>query len=189
MIRAAASSWKLDRILLVIYLIAMLALLMSPLSGPKIEMPGFGIDKYLHFALFGGLAVFLRWNLAAKRRAVLTTVAAAFVVAAATEIAQGLIAYRSAELLDLIAGLFGAVLGAAGANRIMASPAPGQLLGITVTIVGLSLGALFVLADMIGVGNSHQFGTLQIAGTALGAVVTAGGILVYRAGKGAESSG
>jgi VanZ family protein len=188
LIKAAVASWKLDRILLAVYLIAMLALLMSPLSGPKIEMPGFGIDKYLHFALFGGLAVFLRWNLAARRLAALTAVAAAFVVAAATEIAQGLIAYRSAELLDLIAGLFGAVLGAAGANRIMASPAPGQLLGITVTIVGFFLSVLFVLADVVGLGNSHQFGTLQIAGTVLGAVVTAGGIVVYRTGKRVESS-
>jgi len=186
-LRATVFSWKLDRILLAVYLIAMLALLMSPISGPNFKILGFGIDKYLHFALFGGLAVFLRWNLAARRLAVLIAVAAAFVVAAATEIAQGLIAYRGAELFDLLAGLFGAVLGAVGTNRIMASPAPGQLIGIIVTIVGLSLSALFILADMIGVGDPYQFGTLQMAGTALGAVVTAGGIVVYRTGKRAES--
>ena len=187
MFRGTDFSWKLDRILLAIYLIAMLALLMSPLSGPKFEILGFGIDKFLHFALFGGLAIFLRWNLAARRLAVLIAIAAAFVVAAATEIAQGLVAYRSAEILDLLAGLFGAILGALGTNRIMASPAPGQLIGITVTIAGLSLSALFVLADMLGVGDPLQFGSLQIAGTALGAVVTAGGIVVYRTGKRAES--
>ena len=69
----------------------------------------------------------------------------------------------------------------------MASPAPGQLIGIVVTIVGLSLSALFVLADMIGVGDAYQFGSLQMAGTALGAIVAAGGFVVYRTGKHAES--
>ena len=160
----------------------MLALLMTPVYGPSFKFLGFGIDKYLHFALFGGLAVFLRWNLAARRFAVLIAVAVAFVVAAATEIFQGLVAYRTAEFLDLLAGLFGAILGAAVTNRIMSFPAPGKLIGIIVTIVGLSLITLFVLADMIGVGNADQFGALQMAGTALGAVVTAGGVLVYRAG-------
>lgn len=88
----------------------MLALLVSPLSGPKFEIFGFGIDEFLHFAFFCGSAILLRWNLAARRLALLITVAMAFFVAAAAEIAQGLVAYRSAKLLDLIAGLFGAIL-------------------------------------------------------------------------------
>ena len=86
MVKTAVAVGKLDRILLGIYLIA----------------------------LFGGLAMMLRWNLSANRHAVFVAVGVAFVVAAATELAQGLVAYRSAEFMDLVAGLVGAFIAVGG---------------------------------------------------------------------------
>ncbi len=179
MVKATAALWKLDRLLLAIYLIALLGLLMFPIAGPEFQLLSIGADKWMHVALFGGLAVFLRWNLSANRHAVLVSVGATFVVAVATEVAQGLVAYRSAELWDLLAGLLGAMLGAVSMNRIVSSPVPEKSVGLLVAILGLMVGALFVLADVIGVGKSNLFGTLQMAGTALGVLITAGGVGLY----------
>ena len=49
------------------------------------------------------------------------------------------------------------------------------------------VGSLFVFADVIGVGTSNIFGTVQMAGTALGALVTIGGVGVYLKGLRGES--
>ena len=187
MVKAVAALWKLDRLLLAIYLIALLGLLMFPIAGPEYRLLGIGTDKWMHFALFGGLAVFLRWNLSANRHAVLVSVGVAFIVAAATEVAQGLVAYRSAELLDLLAGLLGAMLGAVSMNRIVLSAVPEKPVGLLVTALGLMVGALFLLADMIGVGTSNLFGTTQMAGTALGVFIIVGGVGVYVKGLRSES--
>jgi hypothetical protein len=54
--------------------------------------------------------------------------------------------------------------------------------GLIVAIFGLVVAAIFILADVIGVGKSIQFGTLQMAGAALGLAITAGGFMVYRKG-------
>ena len=50
--------------------------------------------------------------------------------------------------------------------------------GLLVTMLGLMVGALFVLADVIGVGTNNYFGPLQIIGTALGALIIVGGVWV-----------
>ncbi len=185
--KAATAVLKLDRLLLAIYLIALLGLLMFPIEGPNFRLLSIGADKWMHVALFGGLAVLLRWNLSANRHAVLVSVGAAFVVAVATEVAQSLVAYRSAELWDLLAGLLGAMLGAVSMNRIVSSPVPKKSVGLLVAILGVMVSALFVLADVIGVGKSNLFGTLQMAGTALGALITVGGVGVYVKGLRGES--
>lgn len=177
--RVATSLLRIDRLLLAVYLIALLGLLMFPISGPKFWLFGIGTDKWMHFALFGGLAVLLRWNLSENRHVVFTAVGVAFVIAAATEIAQGLVAYRSAELMDLVAGLLGAMIGAASTDRILSSTVLQRLLGLLVAILGLMLGTFFLLADVIGVGDGGQFGIIQIAGMALGTVIAIGGVKVY----------
>ena len=172
--------WKLDRLLLTIYMIALLGLLMFPIAGYGFRLFGIAADKWMHFALFGGLAVFLRWNLSSQSHAVLITVCAAFVVAVATEVAQGLVAYRGAELWDVIADLLGAVLGAVTMNQIMSFPVPEKAIGLVVAAMGLMLSALFALADLLGVGDNNIFGTAQMAGTALGILITVGGVAVYK---------
>lgn len=171
--------WKLDRILLAIYLIALIGLMMFPVSGPDHRYLGIGIDKWMHFFLFGGLAVFVRWNIHSNRYAVTSAIGGAFAVAVMTEIGQGLVRYRSAELMDLWAGLLGAALGAIVMNHIVSSPVPEKPIGILVGLLGVMVGGLFALADVIGVGSNALFGPTQMAGTALGIVITAGGILLY----------
>jgi hypothetical protein len=56
------------------------------------------------------------------------------------------------------------------------------LLGLLVVILGLMVGTFFLLADMIGVGDGGQFGTVQLAGMALSALIAAGGGWVYLTG-------
>jgi hypothetical protein len=52
---------KLDRILLAIYMIALLGLLMFPIAGPEFRLLGIESDKWLHFALFGAFVAL--WHL------------------------------------------------------------------------------------------------------------------------------
>ena len=177
--KTAIAIWTIDRVLLAIYLVALLVLLIAPIPGPEYRLLGIGADKWMHFALFGGLAVLLRWNLSTSRHAVFVCIGAASVVAGATEIVQSLVDYRSAELWDLLAGVLGATLGAVVTNQIVSSPVLQKIVGLLVVILGLILAAVFVFADLIGVGQSSPFGTLQIIGTALGALITAGGIGIY----------
>jgi VanZ family protein len=187
MVKGVAYLWKLDRLLLALYLVALSGLLMYPFAGPEFRLLSIGFDKWMHFALFGGLAVFVRLNLSASHHAVLVSIGVAFVFAVATEVAQGMVAYRSAELLDLLAGLLGAMVGAVSMNRIVSSSVPEKPVGCLVATLGLMVGALFVLADVIGVGTSNLFGTVQLAGTALGVLITAGGVWVYVKGLRRES--
>lgn len=157
------------------YLAALFGLLMLPISGTQYKLLGIGFDKWMHIALFGGLAVLLRWNLAGYRQALLVSVGAACAIAAVTEVAQGLVAYRSAEFWDVVAGLIGAVLGAASADRILSSKALQNLLGPVVVTTGLMVAVFFLLADVIGVGNNARLGILQIAGITVGALIALGG--------------
>lgn len=177
--KPATVALNLDRILLAIYLVALFGLLTFPVALPNSHLLGIGADKYLHVVLFAGLALLLRWNLSANRYAVAISILVASAVAAATEIGQGFVAYRSADPWDFAAGVIGATLGAVGANRILASPSPRRTAGVVMAILGMMVGALFLLADLIGVGESRVFGTLQLAGTALGALISLGGIVVF----------
>jgi hypothetical protein len=182
LLRAAAFLRHSDRLLLAIYLIALLGLLMLPIPGASFEWLGVGSDKWMHLVLFAGLAVFLRWNFLSSRHGEVASVGIAIGIAVATEAAQGLVNYRSAESWDALAGSFGVFLGTFGMNRILSLPAPAKAVGLIVVILGLVVAAIFILADVIGVGKSIQFGTLQMAGAALGLAITAGGFLVYRKG-------
>lgn len=174
--------WTLDRILLAIYLVALTALMFFPIGGPVTEYLGIGIDKWLHFLLFGGLAVFVRWNLGNDRHAVLKSIGAALTFAVLTEIGQGLVSYRSAELMDVWAGLIGATIGAVIMNRVVTSTAPQKPIGVMVGTLGVMVGGLFALADIIGIGSSDMFGTVQLAGTALGIIIVAAGGWLYVCG-------
>jgi hypothetical protein len=158
----------MNRLVLATYCVALLMLLLFPFAGPGFRLLGVESDKWMHFALFGGLAVLLRWNLSENRHAVFVAVGAAFVVAAATEVAQGLLAYRSAEFMDLVS-----------TDRILSSTVLQRLLGLIVAVLGLMVGTFFLLADRIGVGDSGQFGPVQIAGLALGVLIAAGGVGVH----------
>ena len=187
MLRSAVSLWNFNRALLAIYLIALLGLLMIPFSGPENDLFGIETDKLVHVVLFAGLAMLLRLNLTAKQHAVMLSIAAAFVVVVATEAAQGLVKYRSAELMDVLAGFLGATLGAVGMNRIVSSPVFEKWVGVLVIILGLMVGALFLLADVIGVGDRSVFGLVQMAGMALGAVMAARGFAIYMKGSRGQS--
>jgi VanZ family protein len=171
---------SLNRLLLAIYLIALLALLMLPIEGPQFRFLNIRTDKWMHFALFGGFAVFLRWNLASNPRAVFISISAAFVLATATEVAQGLIEYRSANLWDLMAGFIGSTLGAVGIQRFMSSTIYSKSDGLIVAILGLMIIGFFALADVIGMGDPKQFGILQMVGVGLGTLIASGGFWVYR---------
>ena len=170
---------QIDHLLLALYLMALMVFLMFPIAGPDFRFLGMESDKWMHVALFGGLAMLLRWNLAQNSRPLFASVGAAFVVAAVVELAQGLLAYRSAELWDLIAGGLGAIVGATTVDRIMLSKAVQRMLGLLVVMLGLMVSVIFFLADVIGVGDTSQFGLIQFAGMALGAFIATGGVKVY----------
>ena len=187
MIKVSAAIWTVDRLLLVIYLFALFGFLMFPTAASDYTLLNIGADKWMHFALFGGLAILLRWNSSTMRHSISFSIGVASVVAVATEVAQGLVAYRSAELSDILAGALGAIIGAMGMNRIMSSPVPERSIGVLVAALGLMVGSLFVLADVIGVGKSDLFGIRQMVGTALGVFVTVGGVRVYLKGLRSES--
>ncbi len=67
-------------------------------------------------------------------------------------------------------------------DRILSSLALQKLLGLLVFVMGLVVGAFFLLADVIGVGDRNQFGTLQIVGMVVSALIVVGGANVYSSG-------
>ncbi len=174
---------KLDRILLVVYIVTSLGLLLYPIAGPSRDLLGIGTDKWLHLLLFAGLAVFLRWSAAQYSYPNAITILAAFLFAFATEAAQGLVVYRSADFWDVIAGLVGAMIATAGIDRLMALPKPERPLGVIIIGAGLIMSTLFLVADIIGVGSNDFFGITQLVGTLVGCGITLGGIVVYRSGN------
>ncbi len=54
-----------------------------------------------------------------------------------------------------------------------------RAVGITVAVVGLIVGLLFALADVIGLGGSPGFGRNQLVGVIVGAAILVIGIIVY----------
>lgn len=188
MIQAAVVLKRSNRILLAIYLVALLGLLMFPFGGLGFRILGIGFDKLMHVAMFAGLAALLRWNLSASRYTTFAVIVTASMVAAATEVAQGFVSYRSADLWDLVAGILGAALGAVIMNRILASRVADRSVGLVVVVLGLMVGASFGLADVIGISSNNTFGATQIAGTALGALIAIGGIGIFITGLRANHS-
>ena len=179
---ALAQLQKLDRKLLIIYLIAILALLLLPVSEPHFRLLHIKSDKWMHVALFGGCALLLRWNLGPRRWASLLSIVSTVFIAAAMEVAQGFTTYRDAEWADVLAGGIGAVLGVIAMNRILASPKPDRSAGALVVLLGIMIVAASVLADVFGPSSRAHFGPIQVAGTVLGALLVVGGAIVVRKG-------
>ena len=164
-----------DRLLLLIYLTALIGLLFFPIGGPDFRWLGLDSDKWMHIVLFGGLAVMLRWNLVGFRRAFLISVGVASIFAASTELVQALLVYRSAEFQDFLAGLLGALLGGAFAHFVLSSVKLQRLLGLIVSLLGIMIGILFLVADLIGIGDGSRVGMIQIGGMAFGGLIALGG--------------
>lgn len=182
MVKSILARWKIEQLLLAIYLVALIGLLMFPIDGREFRLLGIQSDKWMHIVLFCGLAVLLRWNFSESRHGLLFSLGVAFAVAVATEAGQGMVIYRSAEWQDVLAGFIGATLGATSVDRILSSPILQELLGPIVVLLGLMIGAFFLLADKIGVGHG-QFGALQVAGMIFGVLIAVGGIVVISGGK------
>ncbi|MGH7599207.1 MAG: hypothetical protein ACREOI_22855 [bacterium] len=54
-----------------------------------------------------------------------------------------------------------------------------KTLALIMTIVGLLIAVFFAFADMTGVGNPARFGSRQIGGTVVGALVFIVGLVIY----------
>jgi len=173
---------KFDRYLLLIYLAALFSLLVLPISEPKFFLLGIKSDKWFHAALFSGLAMLLRWNFATRAHPLVESIFVAAAIALAIEVIQGLINYRSAEWQDLLAGVLGAVLGAAVMRRILHARRPDHSVGVLVAALGMMIIVVSVLADLIRYGSHLNFGPRQFTGTVLGILILGGGIRVYLRG-------
>lgn len=89
------------------YLVVVVVLLLAPITQELAHPELTWFDKAVHFVLFVGLAVLGFWNRASVPAVMLFTVA----LAGALELIQWPLPYRSAELLDFVAGVVGGVGG------------------------------------------------------------------------------
>ncbi len=107
-----AESFHHRRSLIAVYVVALLALTLAPMPG-SVYPPSL-TDKLVHFLLFGGLALLIHWNLVSQSviARVLAATTLSVLAAGAIELAQGVLPYRAADVLDLTAGAVGAVAGA-----------------------------------------------------------------------------
>ena len=170
---------SLNRDLLAIYLIAVLGLLLLPISVPNYAVIGIKADKLVHVALFAGMASLMRWNISGKRYASVLTLAFVLFVILFTEAAQSFMIYRSGDWGDVIAGSIGALFGVVAMNRIMSSASPEKLIGVLVSILGAMIITLSLFVDLIRPNGQYHFGPAQIIGTILGVLLVAGGTAVY----------
>ena len=98
------------RTALAAYIAAVLGVTLAPLSSDMYAAITIS-DKAIHAALFGGMAVLLSWNLNSSgwpRLARILGVTAVF--AAAIELVQGVLPFRSGDEWDFLAGVTGAVV-------------------------------------------------------------------------------
>jgi VanZ family protein len=107
---------------------ATLALFLLPLSNPVPTFDGIETDKVAHAGLIGALGFLLWWNLPGTRRRGTVAVLLAGAYAALIELIQSALPFRSGDVVDLAAGVIGAiaVVGVAGwwARRRGAGEAP-----------------------------------------------------------------
>ncbi len=101
--------------LMITYLIGLIVLTLAPVPATPAGPPG--LDKFVHIALFGGLAIVLYWNLraglwASVRRHLVIAVVLTAALAGLIEVLQALLPYRSGDVADLLAGAVGGFLGA-----------------------------------------------------------------------------
>jgi len=101
----------LRRLVFVGYLATVLGATLAPLSSDAYTVVS-GLDKLVHVALFGGVAILLCWNLnsiSPQKTMLVVLLTTAF--AAVIELVQGQLWYRSGDYGDLLAGALGALLG------------------------------------------------------------------------------
>ncbi len=100
------------RILLAVYVVALLALMLAPLPESAYQLASAkGLDKAVHFALFGGLAVLLYWNLKPSGTPTLwRVVGPSGFMAALVELLQAPLRYRTADIWDFVWGLAGSLV-------------------------------------------------------------------------------
>lgn len=85
-------------------------LFLAPIANPVPTVEGVATDKLAHALVVGAVAALLWWNLPAGRWRAASALGLAGVYAAAIELLQGLLTFRSGDVLDLIAGMVGATL-------------------------------------------------------------------------------
>jgi VanZ family protein len=103
------------RVVLAAYLALVLAATLAPLSGDMyVAVAGF--DKIVHLCLFAGVSFLFYWSQKPAGEPLPGT-AALFSsgLAGLIEVAQSPLQYRSGDLWDFLAGVTGAILGAAAA--------------------------------------------------------------------------
>lgn len=111
----ATANTLVRRLVLVCYVLLVIIATLAPLSGDVYEVVS-GLDKLVHVVLFGGVAVLLYWNSSNQR--IWTAFAITTVFAAAIEVVQDQLWYRSGDLWDLLAGAVGALAGLLIARQI-----------------------------------------------------------------------
>lgn len=100
-------------------------LFLAPVSNPLPTVDGIQTDKLAHAALMGGLALLVWWNLPAGRWRAAASVLLAGAYAGLIELVQLVLPFRSGDVTDLAAGLFGAALCVAAIGiRVRAHKAP-----------------------------------------------------------------
>lgn len=113
------------RTVLAAYVVVLLALMLAPVPGTPGYLPS-NSDKAVHVALFLGLGVLVFWNVPrGSRRRFWPVVGIVASLAGLMELAQGLLPYRSGDVLDFVWGAAGALVGASVAALTTASRAGG----------------------------------------------------------------
>ena len=98
------------RWVLALGVVASTVLFLAPVSNPVPTVEGIETDKLAHLLVVGGLAALAWWNLPSGRARAPTAVLLASSYAGSIELVQGLLAHRSGDGLDLIAGIAGSAL-------------------------------------------------------------------------------
>jgi VanZ family protein len=102
--------WR--RFVLGIYIVGMLVLLLMPVPPTPSYLPA-DFDKIVHAGLFFVLAALAYWSSVNERRpSVIVIVAGSGALAAAVEVVQSLLGYRTGDPKDFVAGVLGALGGA-----------------------------------------------------------------------------
>lgn len=113
------TTWR--RSVLATYIVGMLALMLMPMPPTPSYLPG-DFDKIVHVVLFFVLAALAYWSGVGERRPSVTLiVVACAALAAAIEIVQSLVGYRTGDPKDFVAGTLGAVAGAFAARFALGS--------------------------------------------------------------------
>jgi VanZ family protein len=95
------------------YVAAMLAAFLMPIPYTPDYFPG-AFDKLVHLGLFLGFAVLVAWRTRGlRKRRILVAFGSTAAFAGLVEVLQLLLPYRSGDLVDLVAGVAGGVVGAA----------------------------------------------------------------------------